>query len=451
MKEQIKNILPVWALKWLRPLYHGVMAYWASLMQGRPSRQLIVIGVTGTSGKSTTVGMISHILNFAGIKAGHITTANYFDGTTEHTNKHGLSMPAGPLLQKQLKRILKNGCKVAVVECTSEGLAQNRHRGIDFDIALITNLERAHLDSHGGFGKYRAAKGKLFSALGSSSKKFFFMKKVLGVNIDDAEHKYYLQFPADEKFGISTQSAHEPEGMRLFFASTIQQQPTVSFTVEKENFSLNAIGMFSVYNALMATACVSYLDVEPKVSAKALAEFQGMPGRLEKIENNLGITIIVDYAPEPLGMRSVLEAVNRLNPGKIIHVFGSTGGNRDKAKRFEFGEISAELADVIYVTNDDIYDSDPEEIANNIQQGIWQASKKRAQEVVKNLNRRGAIHQALLAARPGDVVLITGKGSEQFLVEPKNKRIPWDDRTVVREELGYIAMDHAKKAGSSKF
>lgn len=177
MKEFLKSLIPQSLLRAVRPWYHGVLAWDANIYFERPSERLIVVGITGTAGKSTTATMLGHILNFAGLKAGHITTIDFFDGQRNYINKHGLSMPNEIKLQKQLHAMATNKCKVAIIECTSEGLQQNRHLGINFDIALFTNLSPAHLEAHGSFGNYQKAKGKLFSSLGKGRKRNFFRKK----------------------------------------------------------------------------------------------------------------------------------------------------------------------------------------------------------------------------------------------------------------------------------
>ena len=170
----IKKFIPKFILRFLRPIYHGLVAIVASFYFGHPSEKMIVVGITGTAGKSSTVAMLSHVLNLNRKKCGYTTTVNFFDGNSNFLNKHGLSMPGGWLLQKHLAQMLSNGCKYAVVECTSEGLAQNRHLGINFDVAVFTNLTKAHLLAHGTFGNYQEAKSKLFSQLEKYPKKSFF-------------------------------------------------------------------------------------------------------------------------------------------------------------------------------------------------------------------------------------------------------------------------------------
>jgi len=433
MLKTLKNIgravIPKPIFRAAQPYWHGAVASLSSHYFSHPSKKMTVIGTTGTAGKSTTVNLLAEIFNGTGHKAGLITTANYFDGNREYINKHGLSMPGGYMLQQQLRAMADNACEYAVIEATSEGLAQNRHRGIHFDAVLLTSLSPAHIDAHGSFENYRAAKGKLFSPLKENG------KKLVGVNLDTRDADYFLNFPADQTFGITLKGTAAPGGVIVYQPNNVKTEPQISFELNGTPFRLDLIGEFNVYNVLLAAACANMLGIGLAECAAALQNYGGMPGRMEPIANNRGIQIFVDYAPEPAGMENSLDTLNRLPHGKLIHVFGSTGGHRDTAKRFEFGKISGRLADTIVITNDDVYDSDPEEIARNIEQGINETAPKKASEILTILDRRGAIRKALQLAQPGDVVVITGKGSEQFLVLPGNKRILWDEREVVREEL----------------
>lgn len=438
--EYIKSILPKRLLSFLRAYYHGCVAFVANLYFGKPSEKLVVIGVTGTAGKSTTIAILAQILNFSGPKAGYITTVNFFDGNNNFINKHGLSMPGGWLLQKQLSEIVKQGCKYAVVECTSEGLAQNRHWGINFDVALLTNLSMAHIESHGGFVNYSKSKQKLFKVLSRLPKKSFFNKKIIGVNFDDLYADDFFKYEAETKFGLSFNGKSEP-GLKVYQAKNLNQKQYSKFVLEGQEFNVNLVGIFNAYNSALAASCAYVLGVDLEKSSEALKSFSGMPGRMEKIENNLGVNIIVDYGCEPASFKSALVATSELPYNKLIHVFGSTGGHRDVSKRFIFGKTSAEYADHIIITNDDVYDSDPEEIAKDIVGGIQQqinqsTSKGVSYEII--LDRKVAIAKALQNAKKGDLVLITGKGSEQFLVLPGNKRIEWDDRLAVKQEINNI-------------
>ncbi len=417
-------------------MYHGGLAWLAAMYYGQPSRRLTVIGVTGTAGKSTTVKMLAHILNLFGKKCGYITTVSFYDGNTEYINKHGLSMPGGPLLQKQLKTMADNGCAYAIVECTSEGLAQNRHMGIGFSGAVFTNLSPAHLDTHGSFENYRAAKGKLFEGVKQFKKSFFV------VNVDDPNSDYFLQFSAKEKIGV-TGDEHKKQYYALnnvLWYHDVEAGEGVSFVVEQTSFSIPMAGEFNATNAALAVATAHVLGVSLEHSSQALGNFSGAAGRMEEIPNVLGIKVFVDYAPEPAAMQAALTAVNHMPHNRIIHMFGSTGGHRDVAKRAEFGRISARLADVIVITNDDVYETDPQVIATNIQEGISEVlpEQRKVKNIQTILDRKEAIAYALSIARPNDIVLFTGKGSEQFLVLPDNQRIEWDEREEVKKILNKI-------------
>lgn len=430
----LKKIIPAPALKFFRPFYHGAVAVLASWYFGRPSKKMIVVGVTGTAGKSTTVQMIARILNVSGKKCGFITTVSFSNGDSELINKHGLSMPGGWLLQKQLRIMADNGCKYAVVECTSEGLEQNRHLGIKFDSAVLTNLSEAHIQAHGSFENYRAAKGKLFRGLSD---------KGLGLRILNANDKnveYFLQSSTGDKIGVSFRSLNGNGFKKIYQAKQIQD----GFNLEGIDFQIKLPGQFNQYNALMAAAVANSLGASLIDCAKAISGFTKIRGRMEEVENNLGFKIFVDYACEPATIRAALLAANGINHARVIHVFGTTGGHRDASKRFIFGQASAELADVSILTNDDVYNSDQQEIINNMRQGFdsVSAGERKAKEVYEIPDRLTAIKKALSLAQKNDIILITGKGSEQFLVLPGNKRIEWDETEVVKQLLQNFPTSH---------
>lgn len=437
LKKIIKNLAPEKFLKWVRPWYHGMLALDANIYYDRPSEKMVVIGVTGTAGKSSTIQILAHILNNNGKKTGYITTVDFFDGKDQFMNKHGLSMPSETQLQKQLHTIAARGCKYAIIEATSEGLAQNRHLGINFDVVMFTNLSRAHLEAHGGFGNYKAAKGRLFGVLKNSKRKSFFPQKMIGVNFDDPMSGFFMSFAADKKFGVTFGNVQVADAQKVFKASVVKDTRPLEFTLNNIPFTLDLLGGFNIKNAGLALSCASMLGVDLEKAATALKSFHGIRGRMENVPNNLGATIIVDYGCEPASFQSALEASSLLPHNKLIHVFGSTGGHRDTEKRFEFGKTSSAFADKIIVTNDDTYDTDPQVIANNIVEGI-NSNNLRKPEYEIILDRRAAIAKALSMAQKNDIVLITGKGSEQFLVLPGNKRVEWDEVEVVKQELNNL-------------
>jgi UDP-N-acetylmuramoyl-L-alanyl-D-glutamate--2,6-diaminopimelate ligase len=441
LKDKARAMIPAGLFRAAQPLYHGARAQVAAARYGFPSRKMVVVGVTGTAGKSTTVALLAHILSSSGkkFKAGFSTTVEWFDGTAHHVNSHGMSMPSGDVVQKNLAAMAAAGCTHAIIECTSEGLAQNRHLGIDFDVATIGNLTPAHLDSHGSFDAYRSAKAKLFEAVSRGVRKPFFQKKIIGANFDDASAAYFLKFKADKKFAVAYAEANAASATGgkvadLFVPRQLAiDERSSTFVLRDVPFTVPMPGMFNVYNALMAIATAAELGVDLHVAALAVKSFAGVEGRMQEIPNGRGIHVYVDYAPEPAPMRAALETLARAKAGRLIHVFGATGGHRDVAKRFEFGEISASLADVIFVTNDDVYDSGPQKIADDVCTGISRAAQKPDVHVV--LDRRAAIRAALELAKSDDTVIITGKGNEKFLVLPGNERISWNEPEIVAEML----------------
>ena len=441
VKSLLRNSLPKSWLKILRPCYHGAIAWLAHYKFGKPSHELIVIGITGTAGKSTTVIVLAKLLSATLGKTGYITTAGSSNGNTETINKIGLSMPDGWSLNYQLSQMVKQGCRFAVIECTSEGLAQNRHLGIAFDGALFTNLAPAHLDSHGGYENYRAAKNKLFAQLGHTTKSGnLAILSFIGVNGDDQEANFFLKNKAVRKFAILSDNltGDLPENLDQTYQLIVQEAiPHLKFKLNDTEFQSKLFGQYNSYNLALATAITLFLGADQKQIQEELKTINPVAGRMEEIANNKGFRIFVDYAPEPLPMEQALKAVSSLPHQKIIHVFGATGGSRDVGKRFEFGKLSAQYADTIIITNDDVYDSDPEMIAADILSAIKETnqSNKKVSLVKTVLDRKQAIAESLSIAKTNDIILITGKGSEQFLILPNNQRIAWDEPSVIKEVL----------------
>ncbi len=444
--DLIKRILPKNVIKKIRPYGHGFLAYAAAMRYGFPSRKMIVAGITGTAGKSSTIQMFAHILNSNNVKCGYSTTVGFCDGSKESANMQGLSMPGRFALQRHLKRMLANRCQCALVECTSEGLAQNRHLGINFDIAAITNLSQAHLDAHGGIENYRKAKARLFSALEKSTKKDFFPKKIIAVNLDDDSAALAAPYKADLKIGITSRAnaAFDFQPRAVYRISGVSAGAKVEFKLNSTPFALNLPGEFNAANAAFASAIANVLGVSMENCASALAGFAGIAGRMQFVPNKKQIQIIVDYAPEPIDLENALRGLQNIPHKRIIHVFGSTGGHRDVGKRFEFGEISARHAQVIILTNDDVYESDPEKIIADIHKGIENTppAEKKAVEIFDVPERKQALKKALDLARPGDIIIATGKGSERFLVLPGNRRIAWDEVKIFEDLLsGFPEME----------
>jgi UDP-N-acetylmuramoyl-L-alanyl-D-glutamate--2,6-diaminopimelate ligase len=447
MSNFIKSLIPESLLKTIRPVYHGLMAKLGNIYFGRPSQKMLVIGVTGTNGKTTTVNLIAHILEESGLKTGFTSTAVVNIDGSERLNKMKMTMPSGWLLQKWMSQMVKTGCKCAVVEVSSEGLAQNRHLGINFDIAVFTNLTPEHLESHGGFENYKLAKARLFQSLASAQKKSKAilgmdskeqLQKIIVINIDDDNGKFFSDFKADKYFTYGVKNPAD------FQATNILYSPEgVSFNLQSLIFNLHLKGQFDVYNSLAAISTAQSLGIDLAFCKHALEKIEVVPGRVEVIHNS-PFTVVVDYAYEPEEMRQLYETVTRWPHKKVIQVLGPTGGGRDQARIPLLGKMAGEFADIVVLTIDDPYDDDPRELAQRMEDGVIISGKIKDRDFFLNLDRRQAFVKAFKFAQPGDLVLITGKGADQKMALANGKYIDWDDRKIAKEELGYLQMQNSK-------
>ena len=432
---QVKTLVRSAMPEGLLSAYHYLLAIAAAARYGFPSRRIVVIGVTGTKGKTSTANFIWSCLSAGGIKTGIITTANVRIGEREILNAYHMTMPGPFTIQRLLREMVDAGCTHCVIETTSEGLKQHRHVGIRYDVAVFTNLFPEHLPSHGGsFDTYKKVKGLMFSALGAHTHKIIGGKQVEKAIVASAESEhavFFLNFPADRKvtFAVGKKADYTAEEVR-------SSDSGVAFKVGSVAFKLSIPGAFNVSNALPAIIIARFAQVDDAAIARGLSSLSVIPGRMERIDEGQNFTVFVDYAHEGESMRNVLEtAASMRSPGgKIIVLLGAEGGGRDKAKRPIMGKLTGTMADYVVVSNVDPYDDDPQEILEDIAHAAESAGKKRNTDLFIIEDRRMGIRKALELARAGDIVLITGKGAEQSIVIG-GKSLPWDDRTVVREEL----------------
>lgn len=431
MKALIKKIIPNNLLKKLRPIYHGALALFAHWYFGRPSYKLIVVGVTGTNGKSTTVNLAAKILQEAGIKTGFTSTVNFGLPTGERMNDLKMTMPSGWVLQKWMAEMVMAKYQAVVLEISSEGLNQNRHLGINFDIAVFTNLTPEHIEAHGSFENYKLAKSKLFASLNSESGiKNHGIQKTIVANLDDKYGEYYLSFHSEKKitFGVNNPKA-DLSAINVEYASS-----GVRFMIHNSSLMLHLKGKFDVYNSLSAIAVAQSLGISLDVCKKALEKIEVISGRMEVLQEK-PFLVLVDYAPEPYALKALYETINQWPKKNVIHVLGSCGGGRDRARRKILGEMAGKASQVVIVTNEDPYDDDPMEIINEVASGAESIGKKYGENLFKIEDRREAIKKALSLAKEGDLVLVTGKGAEQKMAVANGRYIDWDDRAVIREEL----------------
>lgn len=436
MKRFIIRHAPRWLVGW----YHLSLGFLGALIYGFPSRKLIVIGVTGTNGKTTVVQLTSHILKTAGYAVGHISSVDFKIGPARFQNDLKITMPGRFFIQRMLRRMVREGCRYAVIEVTSEGILQHRHRYIDFDVAVLTNVTPEHLERHGGFEQYRSAKGRLFASL---KQKNAAARTVSVINLDDPNASYFLESRADEKWGYAISLKLQSKVENIIIGENLDVSGgTISFKVEGVSFKLPLMGEFNIANALAAIAVCRSQGVSLEVIKKACASFPGVPGRMEVVVKE-PFTVIVDYGHTPDALEKVYKTIQetyqlKAKSRKLLCVFGSTGGGRDRWKRPEMGKVAAEFCDHIILTNDDPYDENPEAIIDEIEQGIL-SSKNHELEAISSLkivDRRKAIQAAIERARPGDAVIITGKGAEPWLMGPNGTKIPWDDRKIARDAAG---------------
>ena len=431
VKKIIKSFLPSPVLSF----YHFSLAWLGALLYGFPSRKMMIIGVTGTSGKSTTVELIAQIFQKAGFKVASLSSINFRIGEKSWCNDLKMTMPGRFYLQHFLARAWQARCQYVVLEVTSEGILQSRHRFIDFDVLVFTNLSPEHLERHGGFENYKKTKGKLFQMLSKTrrQKAHQKIKKTIIVNLDDPAASYFLSFPADRWIGYSLKSSSQLKEV-ISPASLIVKKESAHFIIQGTKFHLFLPGRFNVSNALAAIAVGYSQGLGFSLMSKALAQVRKVPGRLEKVISQ-PFQVFVDYAHTPVALEKVYQSLQP-GQGKMICLLGSCGGGRDKWKRPVFGKIASRYCQKIIVTNEDPYDENPEEIIQAVAAGVEKNFPR--DNLLMILDRREAIQKALSLARAGDVVILTGKGSESLMCLADGKKIPWSDKEEVFKAMKQI-------------
>lgn len=423
------------------PFYHHILAFLGALVYGFPSRKLIVVGVTGTKGKSSVVYLVSRILNEAGIKTGAVGSIEWRVGNEALANPKAMTMPGRFAVQKMLRKMVDAGCEAAILEVTSEGIKQSRHKFIDFDAAVFTNLRPEHIESHGSFEKYRAAKLKLFEALAASRARKKFkgesFDKTIIVNLDDENAGYFLDYGVERKIGYQLKTQNEKLKIttkNLKVEEYSLGADDIQFVLDGQKFLSPLMGAFNLYNILAAMAVVKLFGVPDEQIKLALLNIKFIPGRMEFIGAGQPFRIIVDYAHTLDSMKAVLSLMSKfkIQNSKLLCVFGSAGGGRDKWKRPEMGKVAVEYCDKIILTTDDPYDEDPKKIVSDIQKGI-PVDKIQLVEII--IDRTQAIRKALQSARSGDIVAILGRGSEEYMRGPNGALIPWSDNKEISEAI----------------
>ena len=401
MKSFLKKIVS----KNIFKVYYILVEFLVALFYGFPGKRLRIIGVTGTKGKSTVVYLASHIFEKAGYKIGATSSIEFKLGKKISVNKTKMTMPGRIVLQKFLRDCVKQKMDYVILEITSEGLYQNRHKFINFETALFTNLFPEHIESHGSFENYKKAKGLLFKALKGKGNAI--------INTSYDESKYYLTFKSKEKH---------------IFKST-----------DKLPFKTHLIGDFNKENVLAVYNLARSYGIKKNIVKSALDKIKFVPGRLDPIDMGQNFKVYIDYAHMPAALESVLQALKNqmlnVKIQKLIVVIGSQGGGRDKWKRPEMGRIATKYADIIIITNEDPYKDNPLQIIEDIYRGSEKIKNfKKQAKVIKILDREFAIKKALSMAEKNDIVLISGKGLEPWM-ETANGKIPWSDAKIAEKYL----------------
>ncbi|MEK7612627.1 MAG: UDP-N-acetylmuramoyl-L-alanyl-D-glutamate--2,6-diaminopimelate ligase [Patescibacteria group bacterium] len=416
MKELIKHMTPRAVLG----AYHLVLAYLGALFYGFPAKNLFVIAVTGTKGKSTTVELIDAILREAGYTTAVASTIRFAIGGTSEPNLYKMTMPGRFFLQQFLRKAVSKKATHAIIEMTSEGAAQFRHKGIELDALVFTNLAPEHLESHGGLENYVAAKLSLAKHLEESAKR----PRYIVANADDKYGKDFLATKVEVCTPFSLTDA-EPynatdRGVRFVWR-------------RGELFTVPLPGVFNLKNVLAALVLCEAMDIPLPTIKKALERMPAIAGRAERVEQGQPFTVVVDYAHTPDSLKALYETYGPSStPGvkrKLVCVLGSTGGGRDTWKRPRMGEIADQFCDIAFLTDEDPYDEDPQKIIADIVKGFV----KHKPHIIRD--RAKAIREALKEAGEGDAVLITGKGTDPCICRAHGTKEPWSDRKVAQEQL----------------
>jgi UDP-N-acetylmuramoyl-L-alanyl-D-glutamate--2,6-diaminopimelate ligase len=417
------------------------MGLWGAHFYGYPSRRMKLVGVTGTNGKTTVTYLVESILSAAGLNPGVIGTISYRYGNHEVPSHH--TTPESPELHALLAEMEKAGIRSVAMEVSSHALVQERVRGIDFDVAVFTNLSRDHLDYHANMEEYFLAKSRLFTDYLKVSAK---QKKAAVIYGDDPKGKELVKTIQDgglETWSYGEDSRWDIHPLRVQ-SDVAGLKGQLKVKDHHLDFSSPLIGAANLQNIMGAVGVGSSLGLPAEVIAKGIGELKSVPGRLEKVENKLGISVLVDYAHTPDALAKVLAAVRPLTQSRVWTVFGC-GGDRDRGKRPLMGEIAARLSDLLVVTSDNPRTEDPLRILAEIEDGIKRTGLQKLGDPEREAkrgywierDRQAAVGMALRAAQPGDVVLIAGKGHEDYQILGVQK-IHFDDREVAREELKRI-------------
>lgn len=435
IKNKIRRIIPRPVLNF----YHYIWALSGAIKYKFPSKNLIVIGVTGTKGKTTVCYLTHFLLQKLGIKTALSSSEFFLLGDEITYNQSRITTPGRWFLQKFLREAVNKKCEIAIIEMTSEGLMQNRHAFIDFDVAVFINIHPEHIEHHGGYEQYKFSKARLFLNLLKGANKYFRgkpIKKTIVANLDDKESDYFLSFPAQQKITFSLEINTGDSGRNI---NPEKFQANAKGIILKNNnmvFTSKLLGRANIYNILAGFAVVQSLGIPISSLKQTLPEFEGLPGRFEIIQAK-GFKVIIDYAHTPVSIEELYKNIwDIFKPQKLLCLVGAAGGLRDKWKRPVIGEIAAKYCNKIIVSDEDPFDEDPGIITKSIEQGIKRYFEEydfmKEYEIVQD--RKEAISNLIRMAEKNDIVVLIGKGSEKSIAM-NNYSLPWNEKEVVTEIL----------------
>ncbi len=409
------------------------LAYLAAAFYGYPARRLRMIGVTGTDGKTTTSALLYHILRAAKRKAGMISTVHAVIGDETLDTGFHVTTPDAPQVQRYLAQMLEAGLTHVILETTSHGWAQYRVDACEFDIGIVTNITHEHLDYHGSYEAYRAAKARLFLSLGETKEKAFPSPRLSVLNREDSSYDYLSRIAPGPQRSYAVDAAadlraedvsYTPRGIQFMARAASFSVPVVS----------SLVGAYNISNILAAMAAAIFgLEIPPDLAAEGLASFPGVPGRMERIDMGQPFTAIVDFAHTPNALRVAIAAARQMTSGRVIVAFGSAG-LRDKEKRRMMAEIAAETADYAVLTAEDPRTESLDAILDEMAAGARAKGGVEGETFWRVPDRGEAIRKMISLARPGDVIMACGKGHEQSMCFGETE-YPWDDRTAMRAAL----------------
>ncbi len=410
--RQIRNLIPDPVFRFFQSPYHWTLSLCAAIWYRFPSRHLKVIAVTGTKGKSSTVEILNAMLEEAGLKTALSGTIRFKVDEVSSENLFKMSMPGRFFVQRLMRRAVEHGCTHFIIEMTSQGALMHRHSFIELDGFVFTNLTPEHIEAHGSYENYLNSKLALARSLGQSKKK----DRVMIVNDDDKESPKFLACISDRQLSFSIKDV-EPYQVK-------KEGLTFTFSGKSVNSPLS--GLFNIYNILAAATAARSQGVSDEIIIRAIEKFSGIPGRVQRINAGQDYTVIVDYAHTPDSLEKLYQV---FQSSRSICVLGGTGGGRDNWKRKEMGHVADNYCDEIILTDEDPYDEDPQKIMQDVAAGIS------SQVPTIILDRREAIRHAIQRAKTGDSILITGKGTDPYIMGRAGSKIPWSDANIAREEI----------------